>query len=217
MALKQDTLQSVAKKPPQFRQLLTQRRVRNERDVFRTLKKIAEKKKFDFSQASASIDYSGAIYSITDVAQGDTDVTRDGDQLTPLRLEVRGAFVVGDAVNANRIVIVRWLPLDSSMAPAVASVLEVTGSALAPYSPYQHDNLRAGYFEVLYDTFFVEDTYSPIKQFYIDLNIPQNKKMAFNAASTNGSGKLFLIAISDSAAATHPNIQFISRLWFLGD
>ena len=119
--------------------------------------------KYGASTFTSAINYSGTIQSLCDISQGDTDTTRDGDALTMSSLEIRGHWVVGDAYNVCRIMLIQWFPTDG-VAPTVSQILFNSGNIYAPISVKAHDYRQQ--FAVLYDKIIVVDTNNPTKMFY---------------------------------------------------
>lgn len=161
---------------------------------------------------SVTEEYGGTVYSISDVPQGDTDITRDGDQFNQRALRLKGKVVNADSTNLLRLVVFRWKQEDT---PAPADILNSTyvGTIRAPYSPYHHDGRTN--FTVLYDKTFPTDTYSP--QRYFDskwINLREKKQYMVAGSATVGKNKLYVLIISDSAAEGSPLCDMVSRLTF---
>lgn len=175
------------------------------------LVKQVETKYSEFTATASGFDFSGVIYSLTDIAQGATDQTRNGDELLPTSLDIRMQLVAGDATQAARFMIVRWLPYTTG-APSITAILQGTGSALAPYQSFYHD--QRDQFEVLMDKFIKLDTYHPT--FNVRKRLKLAKKMVkYTAGSTtNASNKLFVVLISDSGAAPNPSFSGVIRTNF---
>ena len=63
-----------------------------------------------------AVDVSGAvstslgINSLTDIAQGDTDITRDGDQLYMGSITFFKQWINADNVNTCRFIVFQWFP-----------------------------------------------------------------------------------------------------------
>jgi len=179
--------------------------------VLKSLRKQSEPNSFDTILAATSVDYSGLIYSLSDVTQGDGDSNRTGDQITNTSLELRLQVVTGDTSNLLRIIVFRWLPSDST-APVVTSILQGVSSTNAPLSALNRDNYRGRLFDVLMDKLFSLDTYNPTALISEKIRLNAQAKIAYTAAGTTGMGKLYILLVSDSAAAAHPTVQYDSRL-----
>ena len=118
-------------------------------------KEIGEKKYYALAVSNplegALISNLGSVGSLSSVPQGDSDTTRDGDQLTISSLEIRynmflnivsAAATNPQEINNMRLIIFQWYP-DST--PIVSDIL-LTTHVLAPY---QHD--KRFMFKILYD------------------------------------------------------------------
>lgn len=177
------------------------------RVVRKALKRTQELKYID-NGWNVNYDYGATCTSITDIGQGDTDSTRDGDKCLPKSIKLRLGLTAGDTTNFMRLMIIRWHSNVSTL--AAGNVLQYLSSALAPFSPLSHDGRSE--FNVIWDRTYVLGT-----QMYPVLNIKKFIKLAphpikFSAAGTDGRDKLFLIGVSDSAAAAHPNVSGYIRV-----
>lgn len=177
----------------------------------RVVSKAIELKYFDKYGSATGIDYTGAIYPLTDVAQGDTDTTRDADKLTPVGLRFRGYWETGDAYNIIRTIIFRWVPNTAWRVPVVGDILQVNASVVTPQSPYVWDYRNQ--FHILYDRTTYVDQYRPtrVQNFYKRL---KRVKIAFDAGGITGANKYYMLVISDSAAVPNPQFQYYSRFTY---
>lgn len=170
----------------------------------------AEKKYYLHSNGSSSISDTGYIWPLSDVPQGDTDQTRNGDSLYLRTVRILGDVRAGDTTNACRVIVFQWLD-DST--PTVASVLQTTSGVTAVFSPYLHDQRKK--FRIMYDKMFVVAANgNDAKVFDTKYLRPPIKKVAFTAATTTGSNKIFLLLISDSTAVTHPALTHYSKVTY---
>lgn len=161
-----------------------------------------EHKYLDIVFNNSTIDYSGSSFSLADVPQGDTDSTRDGDALMPTSLDIRLSITNADATNLIRICIIRWHSNVSTL--AVANILQYANQTYAPQTPFVHDG--RGEFQVLHDGLHSTNTVNK-PQIILRKKLRLAKKAVhYTAGTTAGREKIFLIALSDSAAASHPYI-----------
>jgi len=172
-----------------------------------------ELKYFDTVNAN-TVDFSGSVIALTDIPQGDTDLTRDGDSLLPINLEMRLVTFVADAYNAFRVIIFRWHPYFGSDAPGPAEILQLTGSSNAVNSPYNHD-LRNN-FTILYDKTRMmvddQDNNSLVWQKKLKLKPKQVQYVA--ASTTNQSMGLYCLMISDSSQVSDPGSTYYFRVYY---
>lgn len=176
-----------------------------------TLKDVQELKIF-IVQTSASVDYGGTIVDMSSIAQGDSDITRDGDRIQVVEWSFRWVAYVGDVTNLFRVILFQYVPDSALGTPLVSYVIQTTGSTNSPISYRSIDYVKN--VKILYDRTVSLDTYHPavqstpvtIKKFY-------DKQMQFTGATSRTNG-LFMLVISDLAAATHPSISYYSTIRF---
>lgn len=187
----------------------------------RSLIAVAQEPKFfdskEYQQAATSTPTQLAISA---VPQGDTDSTRDGDQINLLSLEIKfetylqGTGGTNDFTDQVRLMVYRWHPMSTSSQPVPASVLQdlsVTQSATMTLCTW--DN-RKDYTVILDKTFNLSgngpsDIGFRTKFTWKTPGIPAH----FSAGSTTlQSQGLFALIMSDSLVATHPLFNFYSRL-----
>lgn len=176
------------------------------------IKSMAEKKYWTIN-ALNTIDFNGTVTRLTAVPQGDTDLARDGDQLQLTSWQLRFAFVVGDAYNIMRIIIFRWDMDDSEDTPTAPEILFNVGSTNSPLSSFNQDSIRQKQMRILYDKLVTIDTYNPIKVFKIKKR--NSSKISFSGGTTNGTGHLYMLVVSDSGAVTHPAIAYDFKCNFI--
>lgn len=188
--------------------------------AFALAKKLADKvnveyKHDDNTQSGAEVNYNGAIGYLNNMAQGDTDVTRDGDSIKCQRLVLRGWFLGNATVAQTCRLIIFWDQAESA-GTTVNSVLDstYTGSVLAPLSPKEHDFRFQTRF--LYDSGPVnvptQANNRGIHEF--NLNIPINLHTQFAGASTTiKSGALKYLIIGTNAPSTNnATFSMVARL-----
>lgn len=169
-----------------------------------------ERKFHDVSSTAVGVNYSWSYTKLSDVSQGDTDVTRDGDAIMPTSLEFNYQLICGDTTNIFRILIVRC-----KLGDTTSDYFAVNNSTLAPLSPFVHDTRSD--FEVLYDSTHNLDSVSHnsiTKR--VMLKLAPSKQIQFTGGTTTyGKNGLYLLLCSDSSAVAHPTISYYSRLNFL--
>lgn len=172
--------------------------------------KQSELKYFD-TTVGPSIDDAGYLSCLSLVPQGDTDTSRDGDQLYATSMQVKGYFSCADTTNQVRLIFFIWKPETS---PTNDDILATTTKGSINYvnAPYHHDG--RGSFTVLSDRCYslALGTTSAKKQF--SHNIKLNKKLKYNAGTTAGYNQIWFMVLSDSAAVSHPSVNMTSRLRF---
>jgi hypothetical protein len=175
------------------------------------LKEVQELKIFVTQGTSVATDYTGAVYDMSAVTQGDTDVSRDGDRIQIAELSFKWTAVVGDAYNLVRCILFQWIPDSAVGTPPVTNVIQTNGSINAPLSYRSIDFVKDVY--VLYDKTVYVQTYHPVEVNSVVLRKFHDKQMQFTGATSRTNG-LFLLLISDSSAATHPAVNYYCTLRF---
>lgn len=179
--------------------------------VKKQVKKMSEWKHLT-TLSGVAVDTTGTVVDLSAVPQGDTDVSRDGDQLMASSISFRYHVTVADSYNITRVILFQWYPQTN---PGVSDVLNVA-AGLEVLSPYETD--KASQFKILYDrSHTTNQPYSggafSTQVVSKKIRIPRSK-MQFVAASTTGSNKIYALYISDSAVATHPQMSSVYKLNF---
>lgn len=174
-----------------------------------------EKHHFGKSGTAEVVDYAGVVVrDLSNVAQGQTDITRVGDELyiSSYQLRYVGKANSTDGKNLLRVILFQW---SSNSTPTAANVISTMNSERTPISPFLHDN--RGLYRILYDRthVMVFDTSSEMVQGKVMITRGfKTRKMRFESAATTGYNKIWLIAVSDSAASSQPTISWQGRLNF---
>lgn len=179
-----------------------------------------ESKIYDGSTADVGVDYSGtsAVWSMTAdpvagtaMTQGISDYQYLGSKINPTHLTVRGLWThVATENNMVRVILVQVIV---SGTPTLANLLESVGNIRAPLSPY--DRTYNDTYRVLADRMYTTNDQRPIVPFKI--KVPGKKLRFIHFADGSGTverGAIYLCAISDSAVASHPSIQFVHRMFY---
>jgi len=164
--------------------------------------------KWSAISGNAVATFSGSLLSFCDIAQGDTDTTRDGDQIILSKFEMRFANYLGDSTNITRVIVFKWLP---PSVPAVSDFWVDIGTAESPLATFIHD--QEPNITVLYDhlCYLGPGRYVEVGQSIQNVH----HRIQYVAGSTTiASGKIYLFFISDSAAATHPTLSYYVRSEF---
>lgn len=122
-----------------------------------------------------------------------------------------------DATNAVRIMLVRHV--DSGGAYPVLTELLTNGSNVDPSLISTYNDSKKEKYTVLYDKLHLMtlagDSSTAQGSLYHTCNLPV-KKNSDNGADGSyfEDGSLYIVAFSDSSAATHPNISWLTRVGF---
>lgn len=210
-----DPMARYGKRPRRTRRKSNRRRRRKNvakiaRGVYR---RMAEWKKHTRA-LSVTESVTGTVYDLSAVPQGDTDLTRDGDQLYMGSMSFMYQWYQADDANTCRTIIFQWFPATT---PTAGDIITSGLGGSAPNYLYETD--KAWQYKILYDKTVTINrlvSTSPATAAYtrvIKRRIrPSRKKIQFTGGTTTGTNKIYLLVITDSGVTTHPHIEFISRL-----
>lgn len=153
---------------------------------------------------SAAVTNTASLSQITQIAQGDTDTTRDGDRYKLVKLRFRAIMYHNAIANVQcRVIIFRWKP---NSAPSAADLLLTGGTgSIDITSEYQHDTRQQ--FQILYDKMFTIGSVQPPQASKVLMfqHVFKGKSgdCQMNAASaTAGTNQLWLLTISDNVTGS---------------
>lgn len=178
----------------------------------------AESHYFDDTATATAVDWSGTTVDLCTPSQGDTDTQRSGDSIKLENLRIKGSvnFNTGASVASQTVtLIVVFYPQVPLVGSAVSDYLEETGTALAPFSPKDHDN-RFNCRTLIRRTYSVSAD-KDIVNFTIRWKFRKNEHTQFDNAGTTilrGKLKMYLISNSNSAGANHPYVNYYARTHF---
>jgi hypothetical protein len=156
------------------------------------------------------------IVALADITQGDSDGTRDGDSIRPLRIHGSVLVIAGNTADVwARVLIVQWR--GSSTAPTLASFLPPSGGTAdsgTVATPYNHD--QASQVTYLFDSGprYISGTSSGTGVKAIPLNVDidlrrfRNRKgfmqrlQYLGGSSTSHFGAYYMIALSSVTDAS---------------
>lgn len=178
----------------------------------KTVQKTVETKMYD-SLHSGSIDYTtGVVYSVWQdpstpgtIQQGTNDNEYIGQKVQAAHITIKYQLIVADATNLIRLIVLQTKGL---FVPTMATVLQNNGTTSTPLSPYNQDNDSK--FKVLASRLISLDTYNSVRAGTIVL---RKFRPTYFANATGGveSNNIYICAISDSGAVSHPTIQYNIR------
>lgn len=159
---------------------------------------------------SGGFNSTGIVNSLNTMAQGDTNITRNGDSIKALSIHGKGFLSVGSDDSIVRVMLV----LDKQCrgaAPAVTDILES-----ASVTAHQNlDNLRR--FKILDDKLFRVETNLEKQPFEIIQTFP-NLHLYYSDGDADAAAlkdnALFALVISDTDPATDPQVNVVWRLSF---
>lgn len=176
------------------------------------LKKGLEKKFFD-TVASGTVDNTGDIIDMSNVSQGDTGTTRDGDTINVVHVESKYTWFVdaNSGGNTVRLMIFAWRMNDAQEAPTAARILNI---ATDPLSSINADALREKKIFIIHDQSYAISDLAPAVAHTSYQSKGYQNKIQFNFGATSGSFKLYAFAMSD-AGSDPPVLRFYGRVVFL--
>lgn len=153
------------------------------------------------------------LYCLSNTSQGDNGGTHVGDESVMKNLELRMLISVADATNSVRVVLFRWKPNIGYVAPGAGSILKDATTLGNLTSCYLEDG--EDQYQVMYDELFLLAAAGGNPE-QVSRNIKRtfNLRCDFTTGTSNSSNMLYLMLISDSAAVTHPKVQFMSKIGF---
>lgn len=186
------------------------------KQVKELLKSEQQLKWFGVNASNQVIDWAGAVISLSSTIQGAGDTNRNGDTLKVTSLSLSytatnpAVATVGLYEQILRFIVIRWLPIDTTP-PVLGDILNTTATKASIFSQYNDD--RRDQFNVLYDKSHicaakqVASTYVPM---VAQKFIKAKQRIEYNAGTSNGTGKLYLIVVSnvDTAAAAGEKCLF---------
>jgi hypothetical protein len=182
-----------------------------------------EKHFFDNEEEGTAIDIGGLVFHLTPIPVGDQDTERSGDRITIKSLQIKWTVGVADNTNRMRIIVFQYLGDSAVAGPDVTSEIiqaAFVGSANAINAPYAKD--FAGYKVMpLYDkTISLSTAANPVQHGSFILTSKDFKGRArpfiqYQGGGNNNIGGLYLYAVSDSGAASHPVLNYVSRVRYI--
>lgn len=186
---------------------IAQRAARTE--ITRKERRERELKVYDTEIAQVPIPLTGAIFPITQpIAQGDLRNQRNAAQIYVQNLFFRYQLTVADTSNIVRVVVFRWMDATVPLATSIFEVLPTSGT-IHPLSALHYNNRK--FINVLFDQMMTVDSDDPIK---IEKAFLAKKYSCWwNTNSTVGQkGQVYIVAVSDSAAVSHPVLHSLIRV-----
>lgn len=172
------------------------------------MKSNQELKFYDTAANTVSVSTSGVVLLATNIAVGTAQTQRIGQKVTVKSHLLRYTLTAADSTQSVRVVIARYMDNGN---PTIADLLQdtVTNPWLSPL-----DRDKGHRFSVLFDKMHALGTYT-------DANICEkvylsgNWDVHWNASAVNEKGGLYIFVISDSGVASHPSIDYSSRVRFV--
>ncbi len=162
------------------------------------------------------VDIVGTIYQLTNIPQGDTTQTRDGNQCKLTAINIKGIYNIHASATNSFVRIILVLDKQTNQAIyATSDLLLDTTAQDSINSPLQLNNRHR--FVVLYDkVFLVSNSGTGARKIniYKKLQIPIRFDNSAGAISSLTSNSLSVIFISNEST-NRPNLSFISRIRYV--
>lgn len=181
----------------------------------------AEHKYLDYLHTQDTIVSGGwSEECVSNLPQGDTDTTRDGDQIKPTTLEIRGALQMPAASAPGisvRVLVAQYHPMVTTTSIEAANILEGSAPSTNDYFT-QHYNVdfRQDY-TILKDAVFDMSVAGPGSA-HFHWKIPLKKKMQYLSSVTDGTqhtNNIKVFWVTNWIGTQQPLIGFRSRLRYI--
>lgn len=174
-------------------------------------KMVNAEEKFHETTQNAAVDYNGSLVTLNNMAQGDTDGTRDGDSIKCTHLSVKG-YIDAAAVNNTVARLIIFEDKQNQVA-AVTDFLTATGAVTAPLGFKVYDKRFRT--KVLFDkTWHMCDTGANNVSFECEL--PLGHHTQFDSGTTTiNTGAYKYIVISNRSSVDDPTFVIQTRLTYI--
>ncbi len=150
------------------------------------------------------------FWDLTAIPQGSTFAQRIGAQAHITQLGIKLKFTCADTTNVIRLIILRWIPSDTSDVPNVGELLaDASNPLLSPVLAYKPSR-----FAVLFDKLYSLTTTG--SNYVVTDSFSTNNVglVQFDIGANTGSRHIYAYAVSDSSAAAHPGVLLYSNVLF---
>lgn len=180
--------------------------------VLKVVRRTQEKKYWPFNN-NITVNTAGTLLHLTNISQGDTDVTRDGDMLRVNSIQITFSVNNADAYNILRFVVFQWKPASNGATtpPALGDIFLDTTNAVI--SPFNHDS-RQNY-RILMDRRCVTDSVQyPVKIVKMFITRKFYRNIQYSSGTTVASNNIYCWAVSDSGVSAHPAVTYSGKTSF---
>lgn len=173
----------------------------------------SEMKKHDVTTSLLPSD-AGAVLHLTDIAQGDTDATRDGNSIFLRAINLRGNIVYNSTTAGIQYVTIS-IVMDkqqvSDTTPSWGDIYDTSGSAIFAHL----NNATVGRFSVLYSKTFTLDGVNKIATvFKINKSFRHHVRYNGTASTDIQKGGVYFVYSSNVPTTNFPSINLTSRASF---
>jgi hypothetical protein len=157
--------------------------------------------KFQYYHPIAGSAMAGAIqYDPLNIAQGDADNNRDGDQLRASTLSIRMSHIFnpsGNAVQNTRVVVYRWRPMSTATQPTYVDIFS-SPSTYPITTPPNWDNRFQ--WKILFDRVLTSTLYQPSPVLVHTIDLGKKRVQYTSGSSTVKSNGVYVAIMTDSAS-----------------
>lgn len=121
-------------------------------------------------------------------------------------IDIRGYLTKADTTNKVRLIVFQWKVPMQYHTPTAANILEnyAGDGTLDLVRDYNYDNRKS--FRILYDKLYSMN--STVESVLIKTRLRRfTKKLQYDGAGTNHQNGVYVMLLSDSAAASHPQLD----------
>lgn len=154
----------------------------------------------------------GTIVRLTDIALGDTDENRNGDKVTLTSMRFNYELSIGDSTNFVRVALFQWCDSNNNGDPIVSNCIQ--NNTYPTLSTWHHDSVQSGKIKILYDKVYLLDSDDPVRVSYVEINKGFKRNLQFEGGGPSARGHIYLLLLSDSAAAPNPTITYYCKTQF---
>lgn len=184
--------------------------------VIKHIKKTQEVKYNDIYHVGDVVNYSGTVYRLNDMAQGDDEGQHIGNKINGKYLSIRGFWQGNSNEQFNVCRFILFVDTEQTGTdPTVADILQVSGAAAVTVAPINVDHTPR--YKILYDktTILSAQTGTFARPFKIFKKL-KDLTMAYTGTTTNTQYKnaIYALAVTD-VTVNDPGLTFYSRLAYL--
>jgi len=181
---------------------------------------MTEPKYIDLTSLANSVGAGATLFPLGLIPQGATQNERVGDFVKIRKMVFNFTLytVNADIVTTVRLIFFRWRLSTALSFPLLANILEtpVSGNILSHFNFQLQDN-----YTVLWEKQFqaagipaAPTVSSNFGATGLEIPLGSNPEIEFTLGATTGTNLLYLLAISDSALAPFPLLNFVNRIYY---
>lgn len=166
---------------------------------------------FDTVVTSANVPaLTGYAINVSSPTRGSGESQYVGSQIIPLAVEVRGQSIVADTFNIMRVSLIQFVNFPQ-VTVGIGDVYQYPSIPSTPFTFKNKENII-----VLRDEFYrqsqIED-YAYVFHWYVKKN--KMLPIQFDGSGAQTGGAMYMVAMSDSGAVSHPVLTFSLRLYYV--